>query len=154
MYNLNLKKLIFTTLPIVLRQNLVELLWVLLYPVRNLHNRFTSFRNEKLVDLSYNSQYPNLQRLLNDKFDMQRRIKVYDSQSNKPVILYPQDHVHSFDDPVITPLVVHNSFAYYFNGFTVELPGIFQYNINKINQIIKIINTYKFSGTKYQIIYL
>jgi hypothetical protein len=131
----------------------VELLWVLLYPVRNLHSRFTAFRNEKLVDLSYNSQYPNLQRLLNDKFDLQRRIKVYDSRSIKPVIVYPQEHVHSYDDPVVTPIVVRNSSAYFFNGFTVELPDEFQSDINAVNQINRIVNIHKFTGTKYQIIY-
>ena len=78
--SLNISNLVKGLIPFVFRLALTDLLIVLTLPVQSLHARFMDFRLAMLNRLSYNSQYPNLQRLLNDRADtQQRRIRVYDA---------------------------------------------------------------------------
>jgi hypothetical protein len=149
MFNFNLKRFICLLLPTAIRNGILDFFAVHLSPVKVLYCQFLAFRQKKLNDLSYNNQYPNFQRLLNNKFDKaQRRIRVYD-KAHEPVIIWPIiDKI-----PGITSLVIHYNISSYYDGFTVELPSEFNDNIYQEVKIRKIINTYKFVGTKYQIIY-
>jgi len=128
------------------QNSVFKFLEVLAHPLILLHNRFLSFRSEVLDKLSYNSQYPNLQRLLNNKYDKTlRRIKVLDGNHQNALIIYP--HVDNI--PAVTPLMVYPASNYSYPPFVVIVPNSF--NQNLINQIVKIVNTYKFLGTKFQI---
>ena len=148
-YDFNIRNVITGLLPASLRSNVVDLLAVFTSPIADLHRRFTVFRGGKLSDLSYNSQYPNLQRLLNDRYDEpDRRIRVYDRSQITPVVVYPDVAVL----PLALPVWVYPERVYYYRGFIVQVPAEFE-NTDTINQIKKTVNTYKFAGIYYEIIY-
>lgn len=151
MMGINFTKLIFNVLPTLLRGNLAWFIRTLIYPICRVYWLFMDFRDKQKTALSYNSQYPNLQRLLNDKFDnILRRIKIYDGNFQTPLIIYPTaDQIE-----VITPIMIYPAYYYSYPPFIVELPSIFQNDQNKINQINKIVNIYKFLGTFFTIIYV
>lgn len=151
MYNFNLLKHIKDNLLVTLRSSsIVKLAYVLLYPLKQLHALFIAYQTQTNNVLSYNSQYPNMQRLLNDKIDPSlRRIKVYDNQNNFPIISYFEiDNV-----PVITNFIIYPASHYIQAAFIVSLPPNIYNNNNKKNQIEKLVNQYKFCQTKYLIIY-
>ena len=150
MYNFNLLKHIKDNLLVTLRtSSIIQLAYVLLYPVQKIYLLFIAYRTQTNNALSYNSQYPNVQRLLNDKIDSSlRRIKVYDNQNNFPVISYYEiDNV-----PVITNFIIYHETYYVQAAFIVSLPAVIYNNNNKKNQIEKLVNQYKFCQTKYLII--
>jgi hypothetical protein len=139
-------------LPFVLRKALTELLFVFTEPIRMLYVRFMDFRNTQLSKLSYNSQYPNLQRLLNDKFDqIKRRIYVYDNiLSTAPTIAYPSGTYGKTQ--LVTTFVITSYQNWGKKPFIVSLPSsIFDDKIKK-QGIIRLVELYKFAGTKYQLI--
>jgi len=116
--------------------------------------RFKDFRLAMLNKLSYNSQYPNLQRLLNDKFDdAERRIKVYDAPNIiNSTIAYNSGQFGK--SQLRTDFVIHSWREWGYRAFIVDISGMpsgFISNIDNINQITKLVNIYKFSGTKYKI---
>lgn len=151
MYNFNLLKHITDSLLVKLRSDsLQQLLYVLLSPVKAMHSQFVAMKNKIALALSYNSQYPNLQRLLNDLYDNSlRRIIVTDMQPLNPVISYPEaDEIE-----LIMPFVIYNEYYYSNRPFSVILPMSLQDNNNRKYGIKRILNQYKFCGTKYTITY-
>ena len=151
-YNLNISNLVKGLIPFVFRLALTDLLIVLTLPVQSLHARFMDFRLAMLNRLSYNSQYPNLQRLLNDRADtQQRRIRVYDATNTIAGNIAYNSGQHG-KPQLKTDFVARSWQQWGYRPFVVELPAEFQDNANKLNQIIKLVNTYKFAGTKYRIL--
>ena len=153
-YNLNFKKIITDNIPFVMRLALVDLLIVLTLPVKELHIRFKDFRLAVLNKLSYNAQYPNLQRLLNDRYDStQRRIKVYDSPNIVNTCLaYPSGQFGK--QQLKTNFIIKSWRSWGYRPFVVDIsqmPSWFKDAEDNVNQIAKIVNIYKFSGTKYSI---
>lgn len=150
MYNFNLKQLIGNILPTGLRANVINYFAILLSPLTDIHNNFRQFRNAQLNAMSYNCQYPSLQKLLNDKFDsLSRRIKVYDGAPSEPVIVFPQVD----DIPVITPLLVLLNDATEYYPFIVELPSSFNSDVTRLVAIWKTVDRYKLSGINYKVIF-
>lgn len=153
-YNLNIRTFIKGLLPYSLRNEnggacTEDVLYVLTEPLQGLVQRFTHYRSDILSDLSYNSQYPNLQRLLNDRYDNQsRRIRVYDHAQIDELIVYPDAEIR----PLALPIRVYPPNAYIYRGFIVIVPASFQGN-DIVNKIIKTVNTYKFVGIYYELIY-
>ena len=159
-YNFNLKYLIFTSLPIAIRglatnSQLLELFYILCKPILDLYSKFKDFKGNVPCKMEYNAQYPCLQRLLNDNFDTTlRRIKVYDALHAGTTLIYPdgtKNGTPNNQNCTLTTFLVYpdcNQNA----GFTVELPNSI-YNDQKIkNQIISLVNIYKFAGTHYKVI--
>jgi hypothetical protein len=155
LYNISFKKLVASLLPFSLRDALTELIFAIILPVRTLHTSFKDYRFSKVKALSYNCQYPNFQRLLNDRFDNvegKRRILVYDSfESIWSTIAY--DSGLKGKRQLRTVFAVHSWRTWGYKPFTVSLPCEFEEDKNKIKQIKRIVNMYKFAGTTYQIIY-
>ncbi|MDR1878292.1 MAG: hypothetical protein LBQ64_01860 [Bacteroidales bacterium] len=147
-YDINFKRLITYYLPVSLRGNLVEFLFVLLKPLRRLHFLFLKHVDDTDEKLSYNSQYPNLQRLLNDQCDpVERGIQVRDNGGNIDwTLIYPNAELK----PLVMPFVIYPASQYGYQPFTVHVPeGVFNANENKLKRLL---NQYKFAGTKYKII--
>ena len=153
-YNLDFKNLVTCLLPFALRLALTDLLIVLTLPIQALHVRFKDFRLAMLNKLSYNAQYPNLQRLLNDKFDgVDRRIRVYDSPATIKSCV-------AFNSGQFGKTQLRTTFSTYswqnwgYRPFVVDIaqmPTYFKADDDTINQITKSVNIYKFSGTKYKL---
>jgi len=151
MYNFNLLKHINDNLLATLRSNSVrQFFYVLLFPFISIHNLFIALRVQANTSLSYNMQYPSLQRLLNDRFDNNlRRIRVYDSSSALAINI---DAIADDTNHIATPFNICDPWTITHSGFTVELPNILYINQNIINQVTKLVNNYKFLSMHYQII--
>lgn len=146
LYNIDFQKIIKGLLPIALR-SLQVLAEVLASPFIAIKTRIYSYRLEKLAAMGYNAQHPNLQRLLNDKYDdTDRRIRVYDNTAIVPIVVYPDNEIN----PVSIPVVLYPQLRYSYMGFIVEIPQ--NLSVDTRQQIIKTVNIYKFTGTYYQII--
>jgi hypothetical protein len=103
--------------------------------------------------LSYNSQYPNFQRLLNDLYDTtDRKIKVHDGHAAEYFLLaYPNEEqkpIH-IGFVVVKPMSEYKSYA----GFIIELPVVFESDRDLVKKIRRTVDNYKFAGTNYQIIF-
>lgn len=150
MFNFNLKRLIYTSFIIAIRGNLVELLYCMLYSLKSLHFQFYIFRSNTAKVLTYNAQYPNLQRLLNDKFDnISRSIKVYDGDPQFSIIIYPTSN----ETEVVTPQILYTGSNYLSPLFIIDVPVAFQNQQNIINQINKTVLNNIFLGTNFKMIY-
>jgi hypothetical protein len=130
---------------------MIEFAYILLRGIRTTFFGFKHHITDTNDRLSYNSQYPNLQRLLNDKYDnSSRRIKVYDGTENENFLFaYPNEELKPIEIGfvVVKPMLEYTSYE----GFIVELPTDFEQNNDLINSIKQIVNNYKFSGTYYTI---
>ena len=148
-YDLDFVKLIKYVLPVSVRGNLVEFIYVLIIPIRVVYNRFLDLKNENENKLSYNAQYPNLQRLLNDKIDnILRRIKIKDSgESIDELLIYPNAELKPIH---LGQVVIYPSSKWGYKPFTVLVPQSLD---NQENKIKRLLDNYKFSGTKYKIEY-
>ncbi|MDR3047959.1 MAG: hypothetical protein LBU51_10210 [Bacteroidales bacterium] len=109
------------------------------------------FRDRKNVNLSYNIQYPNIQRLLNDNFDeLERRIIVMDSnQSLLPTVAYLSGEIGKRQLRV--PFAVYSWSMWGYRPFWVIVPFEYSGDENKINAIKKTVENYKFAGTQYEL---
>jgi hypothetical protein len=148
-YDLDFVKLIKDVLPIAVRGNLVEFIYVLIKPIRVIYFRFLDSKQENETKLSYNAQYPNLQRLLNDEIDPDSRgIKVMDSgESIEELLIYPNAELKPIH---LGQVLIYPSSRWGYKPFTVLVP---QDLSDKESKIKRILDNYKFSGTKYNIEY-
>jgi len=127
----------------------IEYVFTLLNPVRRLHYQFSNHITETDKSLSYNSQYPNMQRLLNDMFDdVDRRIEVRDGDAVPRLLFYPNNE----RKPVMFGQhIFHPNGSWGHKPFNVIVPEeILTTDIE--NQIRRILDEYKFAGTNYKII--
>ncbi len=149
-YDVNFKKLIKDILPTAIRKNIIEFIHAPIEPIIRLYFQFTSHRKEVAERLSYNAQYPNLQRRLNERFDREdRRIEVRDNGDNVPdMLIYP----NAEQKPIILgQVILRPSSAWGYQPFTVIVPAsILTGDTEK--QTRRILDEYKFAGTKYKII--
>lgn len=148
-YDFNLKNLIGNVLPTGLRTNIINYFNAQLLALNDIYMKFINLRTNSLQSLRYACTYPDLQRLLNDKFrPIDRDIKVYDDVAYQVNLVYPMADEVAFVTPkVITP----NVDAIYF-PFIVSLPNCLMIDVNKVKQLNKIIEIYKLTGTNYKII--
>ena len=147
-YNLNFWKYIRTLLPFQLRGDMTELLFAWLRPIRTLHSKFLNFRNAEAKALSYNAQYPALQRMLNDRFDKtQRRIRVQEGSStvNGPFVYPNADNRPA----MLGTLLLFQSSQWGYAPFEVRIPIALSTDQNTIDQIKRSVNIFKFFGTHY-----
>ena len=150
-YDVNFIKLIKQSLPMAVRGNLVVFIYVLIAPIRYIYNKFITEKEANENSLSYNSQYPNLQRLLNDRFDyQQRRIKVKDGGGTIPETLISVNEELKPWELGLVP--IHHSSRWGVAPFTVLVPNLNEFK-EKESRIKRTVDSYKFSGTKYEIIY-
>jgi hypothetical protein len=148
-YDVNFSKLIRDSLIVALRGNLVEFTYVLIKPIRDIYFRFLEAKQGSENKLSYNAQYPNLQRLLNDKIDaISRRIKVRDSgESIDELLIFPNEELKPIH---LGQVPIFPSSRWGYKPFTVLVPKELE---NFENRIKRLLDNYKFSGTNYEIEY-
>jgi hypothetical protein len=148
-YDLNFIQMIKQVLLVSVRGNLVEFIYVLLKPIRDIHFQFMRAKETTENKLSYNAQYPNFQRLLNDEFDAElRRIQVRDSGGNiEGLLIYPNEERKPLH---LGQVLIYPSYMWGYPPFLVTLPDGFQSVENRVRRIL---DKYKFAGTKYKIVY-
>ena len=147
-YNLNFWQYIRTLLPFQLRGNMTELLFAWIRPIRTLHSKFLNFRKEEAEALSCNAQYPNMQRMLNDKFDgTARRIQVREGSGtvNGPFV-YPNNDNRP---AMLGTLLLFKSSQWGYAPFEVRIPQTLYSDTDKLARIKRLVDIYKFSGTQY-----
>lgn len=91
-FRIDWDKLIRLFIPIKLRNTLIIwFVWSVLYPLKQLHQLFINFRQERLNRLSYNSQVVYLQKMLNDEFDpFSRSIRIMNNSIDDRRLFYYQ----------------------------------------------------------------
>ena len=149
-YDVNFKKLVNILLPIAVRKNIIEFIYTLLEPIRRLYYQFVNFIAQIKNKLSYNSQYPNLQRLLNDMFDVDdRRIEIRDNENSIPeTLIFPDEELKPIE---LGQIIIYPDTMWGTKPFTVIVPAaILTEDLEK--QIRRIVDEYKFAGTNYIII--
>ncbi|MCL2245861.1 MAG: hypothetical protein FWC10_06720 [Lentimicrobiaceae bacterium] len=107
-YDVNFIKLIKQSLPMAVRGNLVVFIYVLIAPIRYIYNKFIVEKEANENGLTYNAQYPNLQRLLNDRFDSDsRRIEVRDGAGTiNETIIFRNEELKPWELGLV---VIHHS---------------------------------------------
>lgn len=164
MFNINWWTLITMLLPFSMRGNLRDIIYVLTRPFRIIHHQLIQHISLTNNRLSYNCQYPQLQRLLNDSFDsFNRGIRVKEGLNSisEPVIYRASDYQPKF----IGLLKVYPTARWGYMPFIVEIP----YTVNMsgdpndnvtilpeddtVKQIRRLVEIYKLSGIKYSITY-
>jgi len=150
-YDIDFRQLIKQVLPVSIRKNLVEFIYVLIKPIRDMYFRFLGAKQENEVKMSYNAQYPNLQRLLNDKFDDPlRRIQVRDSgESIDELLIYPNEELKPIH---LGQVVIYPSSQWGYKPFLVLVHNDLK-NENFEKKLKRYLDNYKFSGTQYTIEY-
>jgi hypothetical protein len=152
-YKIDWLRFVTEYLPYVLRTNIVAFAYVLLKPIRQIWGGVTTHITETDKILSYNSQYPNFQRLLNDLYDETlRRIKVYDGHAaDKFLIAYPNSELKPIHIGfvVVKPMSEYKSYV----GFIIKLPATFETDNDMVKKIRRTVDNYKLVGTNYKIIF-
>ena len=152
-YDLDIRVLIKQMLPISLRGKFfVEFIYVLIAPIWYIYLNFIREKKVNEDSLSYNSQYPNLQRLLNDRFDSEkRRIKVKDGGGNiDETLIFPNEELKPWH---LGQVIIYPSTMWGYAPFVVLLPKNADSDFTPlvIDQIKRTVDNYKFLGTKYNI---
>jgi hypothetical protein len=100
MFSIDYDKFLLQLLPSFLRKSKrFALLKTMVYPVKQVYQWFTNFRNDRLYNLNHNGQRYSIENVLNDRFDpverriyntdgfTKDRIYIYGTLENKPIIL-------------------------------------------------------------------
>lgn len=146
-YNIN-TKIDEITPPVIKGGSIMRFIKALANILFNTINDWRIFSVNTRRALSYNCQIPQIQRLLNDYFDNDlRRIKVYDGTERIPLIVYRNNENRG----IIVPFVIlHHVSDYIVNPFVIDVSNV-SLSDEQINQIEKLINTYKLCGKQYVI---
>lgn len=151
-YRIDWEKLIQLFLPISLRKVLVTcLFYSVVYPLKQLHQLFINFRNDRLKRLSYNSQVVYLQKMLNDEFDpFSRQIRIVNNSIDDRRLFYYQHR----DKPLY--LGKHYFFGEHWSrnyDFLVLIPEDLELTDVQIIQLRNLIEYYKLYSKQYEIRY-
>ncbi len=144
-YDLNFRKFIVQSLPIRLRGNVVDLIEVLIKPLKKLYYKFQIFKQEEEKALSYNAQMPKLQKLLNDKLET-GGIYIEDSPYNVVDGVW-ENAEYKPKEIGFWGLLAAADIGY--NGFVVYVPSGLA---GKTNIIKALVDRYKLAGTTYRIV--
>lgn len=156
-YDVDFHKLIKTLLPFSLRSaSIISLLKVLTKNIKIIYSELFVFKNEVENKLSYNSQYPSLQKMLNDKFDdVLRRITVSDDPLGLEGV-FIRTKVYQ-ECVLIQPasenncVLISSHSKWGYQPFIISLPTVIYNDTDKYNQINQLIKIYKFQGTRFVI---
>ena len=146
-YNIN-TKIDEITPPVIKGGSIMRFIKALANILFNTINDWRIFSVNTRRSLSYNCQIPQIQRLLNDYFDNNlRRIKVYDGTKRTPLIVYRNNE----NVGLIVPFVIlYHASDYIVNPFVIDVSNV-SLSDEQINQMEKLINTYKLCGKQYVI---
>jgi hypothetical protein len=158
-YTFTLKKIVKRLTPPFLR-NTFSLAWLesLNKPFETVYNEFTNYRNQKRIELAYNSQTIMFEKLLNDKYDpVLRRIKLSNSietslytylseEGQEPIYLF---NIVEDETPVYLNYEGENSTDLTDTDFRVFYPLTMS---GSTSQIKSSIETYRLAGKTYQMI--
>jgi hypothetical protein len=119
-------------------------------PIAAIHQQLLTFRNEKINQMSYNSQVCYLRKMLNDKFDpYQRRIQLGNATQRPPLWIYKEIE----DKPVFLGTVMINraNTISTSSEFVVYIPISLR---DKVNGISAWLDYYKLTTKFYTIKYI
>lgn len=154
-YSIDFRNFVKQLLPSALQGNVVDFVYVMTEPMRNLHKRFASYRNAKILSLEYNAQYFNLQRMLNDIVDPKFR-KIYVTDANIPnmYVLYNDEDMMpipiSNNEGWIHVLYPHVNYL----GYCATVLLHAHLSQNQVDQVKQLLDQYMLAGTKYSIEYI
>lgn len=144
-YDLNFRKFIVQLLPIRLRGNVVDMVETLIKPLKRLHYKILTFKQDEEKALSYNAQMPMLQKLLNDSLET-GGIYIEDSPYNVVDGVW-ENAEYKPKEIGFWGLLGKDDIGY--NGFVVYVPSGLA---GKTNIIKALVDRYKLAGTTYRIV--
>ena len=156
-YDVSFGKFAGGWLPGALRGAVREWALVLIQPFKNLHHRFTQYREEKMRALQYDATTVRLEAMLNDYLHDElavlangRRILVEDGAGVLPCLIYPEaEHL-----PVMVGMqIIHSYTAWGAAPFVVKIPAALQGNQDVKNRVDRLVRRYKLLGTRHTIEY-
>lgn len=163
MYNVNIKRFSRSLLPISMRGDdseqakVYHLMDVLTHPFRVLHNRFMAFRSKSSWNLNYNACVGSMQAMLNERFADVLSIRadgtpilVEDGNQVMPTIVYPNEEQNPL---MIGVEMVTSSTVWGVTPFLVKIPSELEGDNDIKYAIVRMVNSHKFAGTQYSIIY-
>lgn len=135
MYNIDFRNFVYSMMPFSLRGSMAELCSVLAEPFRNLHQRFTEYRDWYNWLLQYNCTAQSIEDMLNDYFHIPataRRIRVTDGTAIASVTVYREaDHF----PVVLGSCTLHSHTTWGHVPFVVEVPTELYYSAPPSNQV-------------------
>ena len=155
MFKVDLYKLLVWLTPEWLRADTLLLLckaWI--WPLIQVYEKFILFRDAKLYRLRHNSQVCFYQKVLNDRFDaIQRRIEIVDFDGH--------DRIYFWSDAARLDVYFGTQYfwpdsTYADSGvdYTVRIPADIATTNSDYQQLVGLINEYKFAGKGYNILRL
>ena len=144
-YDLNFRKFIVQLLPIRLRGNVVDMVESLIKPLKRLHYKILTFKQDEEKAFSYNAQMPMLQKLLNDSLES-GGIYIEDSPYNVVDGVW-ENAEYKPKEIGFWGLLGKDDIGY--NGFVVYVPSGLA---GKTNIIKALVERYKLAGTTYRIV--
>ena len=144
--------------PPVYRQTIhLDWLKALTKPIRTLYASFLTYKDEKMYYASITFQKIAMEKMLNDLFDnVHRRIYIEDVSGISPVYIANKnlgyEPVYVYNKAVThDELWVYSKSSYVAQlDFVVKVPAMLIGTIN-INQMMALIDDYKFAGKRYEI---
>lgn len=156
MYDINFTKLISWLIPPVLKSNFLPLLLnAFMTPIKKNYRAFIQYKNESEYRLVNNSQVCYLIKILNDRFDLEKRqIVVSDSVRHEQLYIYISDEGdHKAVSTGEEFIRSKTDFADTGVDFSVLLPSSMQINQNEMYEMQSLINSYKLVGKRYKIVH-
>ena len=165
-FNIDYRKVIIGNLATFLRTRVrVQWLYVLITPLIGLYEVFKRFREDKLYQMSHNSQVVYLEKILNDNFDpVEREIVVQNTDLLEPIWHYDpveQRPVYYYDEQQDAPVIFHDTeiFDQLNADFEVIIPQRLQpadpSEREKFETAVRVlIDYYKLYSKKYHLKYL
>lgn len=155
-YNIDYSKLVTWLTPAPLRKaKLTAWLTALIQPMETVYNLFVSYRTAKLYELTITPQVCYLERLLNDRWDINlRRIVIEDAPDRAPVVYYLEaelKYVNYYLESENLPVV------YYTEGeagqikddFVILVPTAISFSRTEMTSMV---TKFKLASTKFKII--
>lgn len=145
-YDLNFRRLIVCMLPYSLRGNIVDLIEVMVRPLKRYYHQFLSFKEREETALTYNSQTPLLQKLLNDTLETSG---IYITDAPYHVIDGVWENAEYKPKEIGFWEIIGKSDIGY-RGFYVYVPVALS---DKKQIIAALVDRYKFAGTQCEIVF-
>lgn len=136
MYNIDFKNFVYSMMPFSLRGSMAEFCSVLAEPFRNLHQRFTQYRDWYNWLLKYNCTAQSIEDMLNDHFGTPsptaRRIRITDGTAIASVTVYKEAEHRPI---VLGSCTLHSHTTWGIAPFVVEVPVELYYSDHPSNQV-------------------
>ncbi len=151
MFNIDFKKLALWLIPVWLRKsNLLLLVMVVTWPLRQVYNSFLLFTEAKLYRLRHNGQVCFLEAVLNDAFDgASRRIYISDFDGKQRIYFWPEAERRDVNFGITQYFWAETDYADSGMDFTIHLPVDVVTTTAQMAYLKSLVNEYKLAGKNY-----